>query len=247
MPEKVSSFSQLPAKEQKVRLAIDFMHRAMMHHAMWLAEVQHQYGREKALEIMKAVYKRTYEIQVQRLAKVLGFELSEGLPGPMMEMDDEGLDSLTQALATNWLANDGVWFQEVEFSKGMFDAKRCNDSCWAQFSPFEAWSVKRLLDLPEQPGLEGLKKALQYRLYSTINKQSFEEESGTSFVFRMDECRVQVARKRKGLEDYPCKSGGLIEYTSFTETIDSRIKTECISCPPDPHPEGYYCAWKFFL
>jgi hypothetical protein len=247
MPDPSLPFSQLPAREQQVRLIIDFMHRAMMHHAMWLSEVQHQYGREKALEIMKNVYNRTYEIQVQRLAKVLGFDVANGLPAPLMEMEDQKLAALTEALAINWLANDGVWFQAVEFSRGMFDAKRCNDSCWAQFSPFEAWSVKKLLNLPEQPGLEGLKQALQYRLYSTINKQSFAEETENSFIFRMDECRVQVARKRKGLEDYPCKSGGLIEYTSFAETIDPRIKTECISCPPDPHPETYYCAWKFFL
>jgi len=247
MPDRPLPFNQLSAKEQQVRLIIDFMHRAMMHHAMWLSEVQHQFGREKALEIMKSVYDRTYEIQVQRLAKVLGFELEGDLPAPLVRMEEEKLAALQEALAVNWLANDGVWFQAVEFSRGMFDAKRCNDSCWAQFSPFEAWSVKKMLGLPENPGLDGLKEALRFRLYSTINKQSFAEESENSFVFRMDECRVQVARKRKGLDDYPCKSGGLIEYTSFAESIDPRIKTECISCPPDPHPETYYCAWKFFL
>jgi hypothetical protein len=184
---------------------------------------------------------------MKRLSKVLGFEMKENLPGPLMAMEEEKLDAFTEAVAVNWLANDGVWFQAVEFDKGMFDAKRCNDSCWAQFSPFEAWSVKHLLDLPENPGLEGLKKALQYRLYATINKQSFSEETENSFVFKMNECRVQVARKRKGLEDYPCKSGGLIEYASFADTVDSRIKTECIACPPDPHPEDYYCAWRFSI
>ncbi len=149
--------------------------------------------------------------------------------------------------AINWLANDGVWFQAVEFEYGMNEAKRCNDSAWAQFSPLEAWSIKRMLELPEQAGLEGLKKALQFRLYAYINTQSFTEETENSFVFRMNECRVQVARKRKGLDDYPCKSGGLVEYTNFAEAIDSRIKTECICCPPDEHPEEYYCAWKFTL
>ena len=99
----------------------------------------------------------------------------------------------------------------------------------------------------EKAGLEGLKKALQYRLYAYINKQSFTEETENSFVFKMNECRVQVARKRKGLDDYPCKSGGLVECTSFAEAIDARIKTECIACPPDPHPDDYFCAWRFTL
>jgi len=101
--------------------------------------------------------------------------------------------------------------------------------------------------MPDNPGLEGLKVALQFRLYAFINKQSISNETESSFEFYMNECRVQVARKRKGLEDYPCKSGGMIEYTSFAEAIDSRIKTECISCPPDAHPETYYCGWKFYI
>lgn len=57
-------------------------------------------------------------------------------------MSDEELHALKESLAVNWLANDGVWFQAVEFAHGMKDAKHCNDSCWGQFSPFEAWSLK---------------------------------------------------------------------------------------------------------
>lgn len=237
-------------KEEKVeliRMIVDFWHRTMMHYAMWFAEVQHQFGREKALAVMKEAQKRSYSIQMKRLGKVLGFEMEEDIPAPMLKMDKETLTNLRKAVAANWLANDGVWFQSVEFSRGMNDAKRCNDSAWAQFSPFEAWSIKRLLDLPEKPGLEGLKKALNHRLYAYINEQSFEEESENSFVFKMNDCRVQSARKRKGLDDYPCKSGGLVEYTTFAEAIDARIKTECIGCPPDPHPEEWFCAWRFTI
>ena len=34
---------------------------------------------------------------------------------------------LMDAVAKNWLVNDGVWFQSVEFDNGMNDAKRCNE------------------------------------------------------------------------------------------------------------------------
>jgi hypothetical protein len=234
-------------KHETIRLIIDFWHRTMMHHAIWYGEVIHQYGREKAWEILQVAYEKSRNIQLQRLGKVLGFEMNEDIPAPLLEMAEEKLAAIKEAVAVNWLANDGVWFQAVEFSRGMFDAKRCNDSSWAQFSPFEARSIRQLLKLSDRPGLEGLKKALEYRLYATINKQSIINETEHSFLFRMNECRVQVARKRKGLEDYPCKSGGLIEYSSFAETIDPRIKTECVACPPDPHPDDYYCAWRFAI
>ena len=235
------------SKQDNVKLILDFFHRTMMHHAMWFAEVQHQFGREKALEAMETAWQRSYSIQMKRIAKTLDFELEEDLPKPLLELPDEQLNALREAMAVNWLANDGVWFQAVEFTRGMNDAKRCNDSCWGQFSPFEAWSIKRYLDLPEKAGLEGLKKALQFRLYAFINEQSFVDETVNSFVFQMNQCRVQNARKRKGLADYPCKSGGLVEYTTFAEAIDSRIKTECMACPPDPHPQEYFCAWRFSI
>jgi len=234
-------------KKDKARLIIDYFHRIMMHHTMWFSEVQHQLGKEKALEIMSEVYKKSYALQMKRLGKILNFEMDDDVPAPMMQMEDEELDALKESVAVNWLANDGIWFQQVEFKLGMFDAKRCNDSCWTHFSPFEAWSIKRILGLSEEPGLDGLKKALQYRLYNFVNKQSFSDETENSFVFRMNECRVQIARKRKGLADYPCKSGGLVEYTTFAEAIDSRIKTKVIACPPDPHPENYFCAWQFYI
>ncbi|MEA2096270.1 MAG: DUF6125 family protein, partial [Candidatus Cloacimonadota bacterium] len=90
-----------------------------------------------------------------------------------------------------------------------------------------------------------LKKALFFRLYSRLNIQSISEESENSFVFKMDRCRVQYARTKKGLPDFPCKSVGIVEYSEFAKTIDPRIKTTCIACPPDPHPKEFYCAWKF--
>ncbi|MEI6750735.1 MAG: DUF6125 family protein [Bacteroidota bacterium] len=232
-------------KIETARLIIDFFHRTMMHHALWFAEVQHQYGREKAFELMDIAFKQSYDIQMKRLSKILNFEISDGIPMPLLDKSTEDLQTLKEGVAFNWLANDGVWFQTVENTYGMLDAKRCNDSCWAQFSPFEAWSVKKMLQLPDDSGLEGLKKALQYRLYAAVNKQEIVEETENSFVFRMVDCRVQSARKRKGLADYPCKSAGIVEYRTFAETIDKHIKPECIGCPPDEHPEGWFCSWKF--
>ncbi|MEI6766053.1 MAG: DUF6125 family protein [Bacteroidota bacterium] len=230
-----------------VKQVMDFMHRIMMHHAMWFGEVYHQLGRERAMEILDTAFTNSSNIQLSRLSKVLGFEIKDGIPAPIANLPEEKLNALRDALAANWLAGDGIWFQAVESAMGMDEAKRCNDSCWAQFSPFEAWSIKRMLNLPEEAGLDGLKKALSQRLYAYVNKQSFREESDSSFVFVMNDCRVQSARKRKGMDDYPCKSAGIVEYREFARAIDSRITTQCICCPPDKHDESHYCAWKFTI
>ena len=233
--------------ENTARLVLDMFHRIIIHYAFWFNEVKHQMGMEKALDILKNASERSYGIQMKRLSKVLGFEMKDGIPLPLLNKSKESLLELMDSVAVNWLANDGVWFQAVELTNDMNDAKRCNDSCWAQFSPFEARAIKDFLNLSERPGLKGLKKALNFRIYASINTQSIVDEGSDSFVFQMNECRVQSARKRKGLDDYPCKSAGLVEYTYFAEAIDPRIRTECIGCPPDDHPEEWFCAWRFTI
>jgi hypothetical protein len=231
--------------QAKARLVMDILHRAILHHGFWFTEVRHQMGSRRALEILGSMLDRSLGIQLNRLAKVLGFEMQDGLPVPLLELAPKKLDQMLEAISANWLANDGLWFQAVEFSSGMNDAKRCNDSCWVHFSPFEAWSIKRFLGLPERPGLQGLKEVLGYRIYAQINIQSIVEDTPQSFIFMMNECRVQMARRRKGLDDYPCKSAGLVEYAYFARAIDDRIQVECIGCPPDEHPQDWFCAWRF--
>ena len=234
-------------KQEKVKIIFDYFQRTMVHHALWYAEVRDQFGIEKAGEILEKASTLSTQIQLKRLAKTLGFELQDGFPKDLMNMEDNQLDQLKESVAINWLANDGVWFQSVEFTEGMIAAKACNDAAWSHFSPYEAIRIKKIIGLGEFPGLDGLKKAFEFRLYADVNKQSVANETDHSFDFYMNECRVQIARKRKGLDDYPCKSAGIIEYTTFAETIDKRIKTRIIGCPPDKHPEEWFCGWHFYI
>ena len=147
-------------------LIVDMVHRTAVHHTLWFREVEHQLGFEKALEVMDATWEKTRKIFVRRLSEVLSFREHDGIPDFIGCLPREKKLSLLDAVAKNWLAQDGIWFQSVEFAHGMNDAKRCNDSTWTRFSPFEAHCVKKLLHLGEHPGLEGLEQALGFRMYS---------------------------------------------------------------------------------
>jgi len=144
-----------------------------------------------------------------------------------------------------WLAHDGVWFQAVERAYGLDVAMKLDAEAMGRFSAIEAKRIKARLGLPDGGGLDALDRALRHRLYSLINLQEVERPSEEELVFRMIECRVQAARRRKGLADFPCKPVGIVEYRSFAEAIDPRIEVSCITCPPDPHAEGCWCAWRF--
>lgn len=168
----------------------------------------------------------------------------------MANLDDlsrEQLLGMLDDFAKNWLAHDGLWFQAIEARYGMDRAMECDSEAWKKFSVLEARRIMKRHHIAENSGLEGLKKALEYRLYARLNKQLIVEETLETFLFVMQECRVQSARKRRGLDEFPCKGVGLIEYTQFANTIDPRIVTSCVNCPPDPALDSYACAWRFSL
>ena len=154
------------------------------------------------------------------------------------------LAGLLEDAALNWLALDGLWFQAVEKKFGTEEASACGKNAIGQYSEIEAKRIVRRFNITQE-GIPALMQALRFRLYHLINRQDFIEVSDNQCVFRMLECRVQAARKRKGLPDYPCKSVGLSEYSHFARAIDPGIQTRCIACPPDNHREGFWCAWEF--
>jgi hypothetical protein len=220
MKEAFPTFLDL-SREQKGRLMTDMVFRLIMHYGFWFSEVRHQMGMETALAMMDKVVPKTTAIAMDRMSEILGFELKNGLPGAVTDMDEHTLDELLRGLAKNWLVMDGVWFQAVESVHGMNDAKRCNDSCWGKFSPYEAHAIKKLLNLKASPGLEGLKKALNFRMYSFINKQSMVDEGRKvlysrwmSAGFRLPDsaraCRIILANQ-PGWWNTPILQGPLIQ------------------------------------
>jgi hypothetical protein len=159
----------------------------------------------------------------------------------------EELIDLLEIAARNWLAHDGLWFLAVEGEFDMETAIELDRRAWERFTVIEAQRILRFLGAEPGEGVPALKRALQYRLYARINEQEIIDADERTVVFRMNRCRVQAARQRKGLPDFPCKPVGLVEYGNFARTIDPRFRTRCIACPPDPHPEDYWCAWEFTL
>jgi hypothetical protein len=159
---------------------------------------------------------------------------------------DQLIDLLEDA-AKNWLAHDGVWFQAVEARFGLEAAMDCDAEAWRRFTPIEARRIMARHGIASDGGLDALAQALGLRLYARINEQTITRQDASTLRFEMNACRVQQARLRRGLPDFPCKSVGLIEYTGFAQTIDPRIETRCLTCPPDPHPDSVWCAWEFTL
>lgn len=164
----------------------------------------------------------------------------------MKPVQGDESQALTDA-AKNWLAMDGLWFQAVEQAYGMDVALAMDREVWEQFAVIEALRIKEWLALPEKGGLDALEIAFNNRLVSRLNRLEILHPDKNTLIVTTKTCRVQAARKRKGMPEFPCKSVGLVEFSVFARTIDARIVTECLSCPPETLPGTPYCSWKFTL
>ena len=125
------------------------------------------------------------------------------------DMTREQLYTLIENCSKNWLAMDGVWFQSVENEYGLEEALKHDAAAWVRFTKIEAKRAKEFLELPDRAGLEGLKRALNLRMYANMNKDSYEIV-GNTLKYKIYDCRVQHARTIKGMPMHPCKSIGII-------------------------------------
>ncbi|MEW5702613.1 MAG: DUF6125 family protein [Candidatus Zixiibacteriota bacterium] len=248
MPEDNNiTSSETRSGDELVRLIIEALHRTMIHYALWWKETERRLGPEACIALESTVWDQWFKLATGRIGQTAGTLVSDGIPEALSGLKQAELEALRTAMSVNWLACDGLWFQAVERHSGLAKAQECNNAAWEHFSPFEAARIKQMHGLPDQGGLDALDQALRHRLYAHINKYTIERPDSGTLVLHMNDCRVQSARKRKGLADYPCKSGGMIEYTTFASAIDPRIRTECLGCPPDPHPDSWFCGWRFRL
>ena len=164
----------------------------------------------------------------------------------MRLVQEDVSQALTDA-AKNWVAMDGLWFQAVEQACGMDTALALDREVWGQFAVIEARRIKERLAMPEKGGLDALEIAFKNRLVSLLNKLEIFRPDENTLIVTTKTCRVQAARTKKGMAQFPCRSVGMVEFPVFARTIDARIMTTCLSCPPETLPGTPYCSWKFTL
>lgn len=168
-------------------------------------------------------------------------------PTAFAGMSREELLRALEMFAKNWLAHDGCWFLAAEERHGMEHAIELDTASWARFAAVEARRIMTTFGIAEGGGLPALERALSFRLYAMVNAQRVAwSPDRQTLRFFMDECRVQQTRRTKGLSDFPCKGVGMVEFETFARTVDPRIRTQCLHCPPEA-PPGMFCGWEFSL
>ena len=67
-------------KSMKAKLIVDMVTRIAVHYGLWFTEVRHQMGMDQALDVLEKATGKSVSIGMKKIARVLDFELEDGLP-----------------------------------------------------------------------------------------------------------------------------------------------------------------------
>jgi len=157
------------------------------------------------------------------------------------------LIELAKVYSRNWQSLDGNWFGLVETEFGLETAVRLDLKSWEKQAVLEAQRIVKVLEL-DKGGLSSVLTVLSFMTWQLASPLfEIEEESPQRVVFYYPRCAIHESRNRQHKPVFPCKTMKLGLLTNIARVVEPKAVVKCLTCPPEPHQEGFWCKWELVL
>jgi len=155
------------------------------------------------------------------------------------------MEKLVELCSRSSYTLDGLWFTLLEERYGLDVALDIDIEVWRRFGLIHARRLLKTLALEVDSPLQTIVGILQVDPILLIYRPQIVALTDSKAVFRCTDCPPQKARVRDGKGEFPCKPVGIAWFGSYAEAVDPSLKLSCLACPPDAHPQQYWCEWQF--
>ena len=169
--------------------------------------------------------------------------MNKRLEEEMKTLTKEELISYAGFLESNFWNMQGNWMLNITNSYGTDIAAEFDAKVFDRNGKVQAWKIKKALDL--QDSMKDFAKAITLStLFSNVAFE-FPEISDNRVQLLVTNCVMQMNRLKLALPELPCKKAGVAACEGFASAFNSNLKTTCLQCPPDEHPDDRWCHWLF--
>jgi len=141
---------------------------------------------------------------------------------------------------------DGLYFLGIEEEYGTEVATEIDRKVWEVMGKIEARRLKELFEITGTD-IPALMQAFCLAGWSLDLEEKEIIVEKDRAIIRNIGCRVQNARRKKGLSEFGCKPVRFGFLKSFAKEFNEDIIVTCTMCPPDTHPDDLWCEWEFTL